>query len=71
MSDETVTPMRGMALPWAKELEVQEVAYESGLQMLRLRFREGRHRFTIVDLDAGTAAELGELLTGWAARNRG
>ncbi len=64
-----VTPVHKLALPWGKELDMQEVAYDSGLRMVRLRFREGRHRFTVIDLDADTAARLGDLLSSWAARN--
>lgn len=68
MSDETVISLEKLALPWSKEVEIQEVAYESGLKTLRLRFREGRHRFTIIDVDASTARQLGTLLGDWADR---
>ena len=43
--------------PWAKELVVQSLVYESGMQLARLRIREGR-RFTIIDLDADTISWL-------------
>lgn len=68
MTDETVTVLDKLTLPWAKEVEVQEVVYEGGLKMLRLRFREGKHRFTIVDLDQATAGRLGELLVRFGAK---
>lgn len=68
MPDETITPLHSMPLPWGKDLVIQELAYESGLKMLRLRFREGR-RFTIVDLDPATAAQLAEHIGGWAKQN--
>ncbi len=64
MPDETVTPLADMALPWGKELTVQDVVFEGGLKVLRLRFREGR-RFTIVDLDAASAEALSKQLAGW------
>lgn len=68
MSEETVAALDKLALPWGKEMELQHVAYDGGLRMLRLRIREGR-RFTIIDLDAGTAGRLGGLLAAWAAEN--
>lgn len=68
MPDETVTAVAKLALPWGKEVDVQHVAYESGLRMLRLRIREGR-RFTIIDLDADAAGRLGGLAAAWAAEN--
>lgn len=71
MNDETVTPVDRITLPWAKEVEVQDIGYDSGLHMLRLRFREGRHRFTTIDLDAATAGQLAKLLAEWAERAGG
>lgn len=61
---ETVTEREAVALPWGKEMVVQEVAYDSGLKLLRLRIREGR-RFTIVDLDARAIARLRALTDDW------
>ncbi len=69
MSDESITPLADIAAPWGKSVQVQEVAYEGGLALLRLRIREGK-RFTMLDLDAATAAQLGELMAEWA-RARG
>ncbi|MCR6628651.1 MAG: hypothetical protein NVV74_00560 [Magnetospirillum sp.] len=47
--------------PWGKTLTVQALAFDSGMAMARLRIREGR-RFTMLDLDAATAAWLSEAL---------
>lgn len=69
MSDETVTVLAKLALPWSKEVEVHQLAYESGLKMLRLRFKEGRARFTMIDIDAATARTLGGLLAEWGKDN--
>ncbi len=71
VSDETVTELQKLALPWSREVVVQEVAYESGMKMLRLRFKEGRARFTIIDLDVERAAGIGKLLGDWAAAQGG
>ena len=50
-----------LAAPWGKEIVVQGLAFESGLTMVRLRIREGR-RFTVLDLDAASAAKLAEAI---------
>ena len=67
MDDEKVTPLAELALPWGKQLIVSELAYESGLKMLRLRFREGKHRFTIVEIAPDNITQLGELFSQWTA----
>lgn len=41
-----------------------------GLSMLRVRIREGR-RFTVFDIDPGTALAWGEALRDWARANSG
>jgi hypothetical protein len=68
MDDETLTPLSEFILPWGHQLKVSELAYESGLKFLRLRIRQGKHRFTDIDLDAGNAAKLSELFATWAAQ---
>lgn len=69
MDDEKLTPLHELALPWGRHLQVSELEYESGMKMLRLRFREGKHRFTIVDLDTASVAALSEMLAAWTAAN--
>lgn len=66
MSGETVTRLERFQAPYGREVELQDVLYESGLRLLRLRIREGT-RFTIMDLDAATAAHWGEAMSAWAA----
>ena len=68
MSGDTVTRLERIDAPYGRELELHEVLYESGMRLLRLRIREGR-RFTIMDLDAPTAARLGGAMSAWAQRN--
>ncbi|HEY5720540.1 MAG TPA: hypothetical protein VIW02_09170 [Gammaproteobacteria bacterium] len=51
--------------PFGKEITVEEVVYDNGFRMLRLRIREAR-RFTVIDLDPVTARHWGALLGSWA-----
>ncbi len=67
---ETVTSVAKLAAPYGKELELQQVQYDNGFTMLRLRIREGR-RFTIVDLDPGTAAQWAAVMGEWAQQQGG
>lgn len=69
MDDEKLTPLHELALPWGRHLQVSDLEYESGMKMLRLRFREGKHRFTIVDLDSAAVTALSGILTSWSAAN--
>lgn len=49
-----------------QEIELQQVDFEAGgMSLLRVRIREGR-RFTIFDIDAGTAVEWGRAMQAWA-----
>ena len=61
---ETVTPLEAFQLPWNKQMQVDSVTFDTGVRLLRLRFREGK-RFTIVDLDADTASRLADMLRAW------
>lgn len=49
-----------------QEIELQQVAYESGgISLLRIRIRE-RSRFTVFEIDANTADRWGRGLQQWA-----
>lgn len=52
--------------PYGKEVLIEEVLYDNGFRLLRMRIREAR-RFTIIDLDHETAQHWGELLVRWSA----
>ncbi len=67
MSEEKVRRLDKFRAPWGREVELHEVDYESGLRLMRVRIREGR-RFTILDLDAPTAAHWGSAMVRWAER---
>jgi hypothetical protein len=48
-----------------QQIELQQVDYAAGgMPLLRLRIREGR-RFTIFEIDAGTARAWGEAMAAW------
>ncbi|MEE9428830.1 MAG: hypothetical protein V3V25_11850 [Paracoccaceae bacterium] len=65
MTDEIITNIGEMDLPFSRRANLKNVEFESGMNMLRLTLREGR-RFTILDLDAVSAAKLGILMVKWA-----
>ena len=51
-----------------QQIELQEIDYETGgIPLLRVRIREGR-RFTVFDIDPGTARAWSEAMRAWAAR---
>lgn len=58
------------ATPFAKEVELFDVALENDVNLLRVRIKEGR-RFTILELDPVTAKHWGELMVQWAAKKSG
>lgn len=57
-----------LTVPWGRqEIQLDEVNFGAGgLPLLRVRIREAR-RFTIFDIDAGTAARWAEAMAAWAA----
>ena len=56
-----VTSLGKIAAPWGKEITIEALRYPSGLQLARLRIREGR-RFTVLDVDRPTAQRLADML---------
>ncbi len=66
MDEETTTEIGQLDLPYGRKAGLKEVRYENGMSLLRLTLRENR-RFTIVDLDAARAENLGQMLIDWAA----
>ncbi len=48
-----------------QQIEMHPIAFEAGgMPLLRVRIREGR-RFTVFDIDPGTATAWGEALQAW------
>jgi hypothetical protein len=65
----TATPKRELAeivAPYGRRIRLDEIAYESGMTLLRLTIREGG-RFTILEIDPATAESWGGAMTQWAA----
>ena len=60
-----VTDRDAFEAPWGRVVRLQEVEYEGGLTLLRIRIREGR-RFTDLELTPDTARD-GFRPTAWAA----
>jgi hypothetical protein len=49
-----------------QEIELQQIDHaEGGMSLLRVRLREGK-RFTIFDIDPGTARQWAEAMQQWA-----
>ena len=50
----------------SQEIELQQIDHaEGGMSLLRIRIREGK-RFTIFDIDPGTATEWAAAMQQWA-----
>lgn len=64
---DNTTPIDNFRCPYGgQEVQLQQLKYEAGgIPLLRIRIRE-RQRFTIFDVDAGTAARWGQVMLDWA-----
>lgn len=62
-----VTPLEKLRVPLGgQEIELQQIEYEAGgMPLLRTRIRE-KSRFTVFEIDPGTAAAWGRALLRWA-----
>ena len=67
MIDTTVTPLEEFKAPYGKQVKLENVAYENGKRVLRVHIREG-NRFTVMDIDAKTAASWGSAMKAWAGQ---
>ena len=67
MSEVSQQELDRFRAPYGKEVTIEEVVYDNGFRMLRMRIREAR-RFTVIDLDPVTARHWGEHLAGWARK---
>jgi len=64
--EEEVNDLGIIDLPYGREVRMEEVVYESGMRLLRMRMREGK-RHTIIDIDAQSAAAWSKVLGDWAS----
>lgn len=65
MANEFVNDIANLEIPFGREMLIQDVKHESGLQMMRIRLKEGS-RFTIFDIDNDTVNKLKEILNDWS-----
>ena len=64
----TATERRELAqieAPYGRRVRLDELVHESGMKMLRVTIREGA-RFTILEIDAPTAAQWGDAMRQWS-----
>ena len=64
--EEKVTELKAIEAPQGKKFVFQEVVYEIGTSILRMRIREGT-RFTVIDLDNNSASQLADVMSSWSA----
>jgi hypothetical protein len=69
VSEEIKTRIGTIEAPYRREIWLDEVRFESGMQLLRMTIKEGR-RFTQLDLDEATVDQLGQTMLDWAHRTR-
>ena len=62
-----LTPLEKLRVPLGgQEIELQQIEFEAGgMPLLRTRIRE-KSRFTVFEIDPGTAAAWGRALLRWA-----
>jgi hypothetical protein len=68
VSEETRTRLETITAPFGREVRLEDVEFESGMRLMRVTIREGQ-RFTILDIDAHTAAYWSDAMKRWAERN--
>jgi len=64
--EEEVNDLGTIDLPYGREVRMEEIVYESGMRLLRMRMREGK-RHTIIDVDAESAAAWSKMLGDWSS----
>jgi len=62
---ESVTDLEEFETSWGRMVRLQELEYEGGLRLLRVRIREGQ-RFTDLELSPDMAEHFGKALLVWA-----
>jgi hypothetical protein len=65
VSESVKTPLGEIEAPYGRRIRFEDLAYESGLRMLRVTIREGA-RYTILEIDASTASAWAQILADWA-----
>ncbi|MBT5809961.1 MAG: hypothetical protein HOI19_06275 [Rhodospirillaceae bacterium] len=57
--------MEDFKAPYGRQVALEDIVHESGMRLLRIRIREGT-RFTVMELDPGTAAHWGASMLKWS-----
>lgn len=70
MSDVERKELAVIAAPYRREVRLEEAVFDSGMKMFRVVIREG-HRITQIDLDKESAEKWVDVMSAWAARQRG
>ncbi len=65
---QSVTDIEEFEAPWNKNVTLQNIVYEGGMALIRLRIKEGS-RFTDLELDLETATAIGQALIACASEN--
>lgn len=63
--NEEVTLLGEILAPYGRQIKVEDVAYDNGMHVLRLRIREEK-RFTVLDINPETARDWASMMTEWA-----
>ena len=69
MPKEIINELAKIEAPFGKEINFQDIMHESGLQMMRIRIKEGS-RFTILDIDHDTAKKWGNIFNTWMKKTK-
>lgn len=69
---DSIVPVARFTVPLGgQQIELQQVAFDSGgMGFLRVRIREGK-RFTVLDIDPDTAAAWAAAMQSWAVAHGG
>ena len=65
MQGETRERLETLTAPYGREVRLDHVQFESGMQLLRVTIREGK-RITVLDVDGPTALAWAKTMTQWA-----
>ena len=65
MTESMKTRLTPISAPCGREVRLDDVAYPSGMRLLRLTVREGS-RYTVMEIDAATAREWADAMRAWA-----
>jgi hypothetical protein len=67
VSEEIKTRIATIEAPYRREIWLDDMKFESDMNLLRVTIKEGR-RFTQIDLDAATAKRWAREMNNWAEK---